>query len=100
MGRQMYYVAVDTTKYHGAGKYKIYIGNQFRASRDKATGGVKEGRGRGSLGATRKEKDDALRTLVKSGKGVTVVGKDAKRFGKNAKGGDAPTDDGSAKWKL
>ena len=52
------------------------------------------------MGATRKEKDDALRTLVKSGKGVTVVGKDAKRFGKNAKGWDAPTDDGSAKWKL
>lgn len=38
---------------------------------------AKHGKRSGRSESARKEKDEALRSLVKSGKGVTVVGKDS-----------------------
>lgn len=50
-------------------------------------------KGKGSAGSVKKEKDRALRSVVKTGRGVTVVGKqsaDLKRQGKGQQG--APLD--------
>lgn len=73
------------------------------AAKNGIIGGGMKGKGRGN---ERREKDEALKTLVKSGRGVTVVGKDVKRFGAQTNGKDKGKgagdiqEAGSAKWKL
>lgn len=65
-----------------------------RKKRKKAAEAVKSyvssrGKGKSKTASQKQEKDEALRTLVKSGKGVTVVGKDSanlKRTGAGGKG--------------
>ena len=52
---------------------------------------AKKGDKKGGAGGTKGEKERALAGLVKSGKGVTVVGKSDKELGKAAKRG-APGD--------
>jgi len=70
--------------------------------------------GKNKAASARKEKDDALRSLVKSGKGVTVVGKDSANLrraaasngkgvmGKAANGGEKlpGANAGGSRWKL
>jgi U3 small nucleolar RNA-associated protein MPP10 len=90
-----------------------------RKKRKKATEAVKSymsnRSGKNKSASARKEKDEVLRSLVKSGKGVTVVGKDSANLkraaapnGKGVKLGKAadkrekpssPNVDGS-RWKL
>lgn len=48
------------------------------------SGGLK---GKSKTASAKKEKDDALRSLVKSGKGVTVVGKDSANLKRAINGG-------------
>ncbi|CDZ97200.1 U3 small nucleolar ribonucleoprotein (snoRNP) subunit-Mpp10p [Phaffia rhodozyma] len=54
----------------------------------------------GGKGGDKKSKDEALRTLVKEGRGITVIGKDAKKFDKKGRregqpGGENARQDGS-----
>lgn len=49
-------------------------------------------KGRGTAGAVKREKEKALKSVVKSGRGVTVVGKKGAELKRNGKAKAAPMD--------